>query len=105
MTEKYQIHPNSLANLKPNGRPKGSKSRVTLTRQIYDGTLYELAKSRLPDVMKQIVDDAVNGDPKIRQKAQQMLMQAMQANSHAGQRTEGHRGQGQQGQQAGHTDT
>lgn len=76
----YQIHPNSLANLKPENR-KGLKQYRTITKGIYEGVLYKVAKHRLPKVFAQIARDATDPelDKRYQQKAQQMIIDSMEA--------------------------
>lgn len=62
------------------GNKLGSKRTSTLVRDLYNNALHEVAQHRIAAVMQQVARDALDDelDPKVRQKAQQMLIQAAQ---------------------------
>lgn len=78
---KYKM-PLNTGNCLGAGRKPGTKAKrtTTLVKEIYEGALLEAATHRLPAIMKQIIKDAEDPElsPHVRQKAQAMIIQAMQ---------------------------
>ena len=46
----------------PNGRPKGSKNKITLLKQVLEAELREASKSKMPEVMAKALELALQGD-------------------------------------------
>lgn len=70
----------NTGNVNNGGGKVGSKRTVTLVKELYEGALLDVSRTRIKGIMEQIAKDADDPElpPHVRQKAQQMIMQAAQ---------------------------